>query len=137
MAPWYQVHYCEVESYRREGNRTVIGLEGNSTIDLDWKSNRYSVRVNGVEVAKDGDTFCPIGSDRIAFYSLKDGRLTAALPAGWNVAAVAALALCPDRAEEVALSKAGGKLSVDELAGRPIVVFGDGAAARTKVGVNR
>ena len=137
MVPWFQVHYREVDSYRRDGDRTVIGLAGNSSIDLDWKAKRYTVTVNGVEIAKDGDTFCPVGDDRVAFYSKNGGRLSAPLPAGWNAQAVGALALYSDRAEEVTVSKAGGKLTVDAAAGRPIMVFRDGDAARKKMGVQR
>lgn len=135
MIPWYQVHYRDVESYRREGDRTVIGLAGNSTIDVDWKNNRYTVAVDGVEIAKDGDTFCPVGNDRVAFYSKNGGRLSAPLPAGWDAQGIAALALYPDRAEEVPVSEKAGKLTVDAPAGRPIMVFRDGAAARKKMEV--
>jgi hypothetical protein len=131
--PWYLVHARDVESYRRDGDRTVIGLAGNSRIDIDWKNLRYTVTVNGVEVAKDGDTFCPIGSDRIAFYSKKGGRLSAPLPKDWNAQAIAALALYPDHAEEASISNSGGRLTVEAVAGRPILVFRDGAAARKKL----
>jgi len=135
MVPWYQVHYRAVESYRREGERTVIGLAGNSSIDIDWKNSRYTVTVNGVEVARDGDTFCPIGNDRIAFYSKKGARLSAPLPAAWNGESIAALALFPDHAEEARFTLASGKLAVDAAPGRPIVVFRDGAAARKRMGL--
>jgi hypothetical protein len=137
MVPWYQVHYRDVVSYRREGERTVIGLQGNSSIDIDWKNRKYAVTVNGVEVAKDGNTFCPVGRDRVAFYSKNGGRLSAPLPAGWNAQAIAALALYVDHAEEVTVSKADGKLAVDAAAGRPIVVFRDGASARKKMAIGR
>jgi hypothetical protein len=93
--------------------------------------------VTGAQVAKDGDTFCPVGNDRIAFYSRKGGWLSAPLPAGWNPQAIAALALYPDRAEEVPVSKEGGKLTVDATPGRPILVFRDGAAARKKMGLQK
>ena len=126
-----------MESYRRDGDRTVIGLAGNSSIDIDWKNHRYAVTVNGVEIAKDGDTFCPIGNDRIAFYSKKGGRLSAPLPAGWNAQAIAALALYPDHAEEATVATADGVLAVDAPPGRPILVFRDGAAARTRMGITK
>jgi hypothetical protein len=133
MAPWYQVHYRAVESYRREGDRTVIGLAGNSAIDIDWKALRYAVTVNGAEVARDGDVFCPIGDDRIAFYSRKDATLSAPLPAGWKPDALAALALYTDRAEDAKFSVAGGRITVAVSASRPVMVFRDGAAARTRM----
>ena len=115
----------------------MIGLEGNSTIDIDWKNSRYAVTVNGAEVARDGDTFCPVGSDRIAFYSKTGKRLSAALPKGWDADAIAALALYEDKAEEVAVSKGGGRVTVEVTAGRPVMVFRDGAAARKRMGLGR
>jgi len=137
MVPWYQVHYRDVESYRRDGDRTVIGLSGNSSIDIDWKSSRYAVTLGGVEVARDGDTFCPIGKDRVAFYSKKGARLTAPLPAGWDAKAIAALTLFPDHAEEARFSLTSGMLTVDALPARPIVVFRAGAEARKRMGLER
>jgi hypothetical protein len=133
LVPWYQVHYRDVESFRREGDRTVIGLEGNSRIDIDWSNSRYSVIVNGVEIARDGDTFCPVGSDRIAFYSKTGKRLSAPLPKGWDPGAITALALYADKAEEVSVAKTGGTVTVEAPAGRPVMVFRDGAAARKRM----
>jgi hypothetical protein len=135
LVPWYQVHYRDVESFRRDGDRTVIGLAGNSSIDIDWKTMRYTVTVNGAEVAKDGDTFCPVGNDRIAFYSKTGRKLSAPLPRGWDPAAIAALALYEDKAEEAPMVKSGGRVTVDAPAGRPIVVFREGAAARKRMRV--
>jgi hypothetical protein len=126
MVPWYQVHYREVESYRREGDRTVIGLEGNSKIDIDWKNSLYTVVVAGIEVAKNGDTFCPVGDDRIAFYSKKGGRLSAPLPHGWDRRGIAALELYADHAGNAHVSQTDDRLTVDAPAGRPIIVFRDG-----------
>jgi len=47
------------------------------------------------------------------------------------------LALYPDRAQEVPVSKIGGKLTVDATPARPIIVFRDGDAARTKMSAQR
>jgi hypothetical protein len=123
LLPWRQVHYRNVESFRREGERTPIGLEGNSSIDLDWKFNSYKVIANGVEIASGGDTYCPVRDDRIAFYSKTGKRLTASLPKGWDPAAITARALFADRSEETPLEVRGGKVSVDVPAERPVMVF--------------
>jgi hypothetical protein len=128
MVPWYQVHYRNIESFRREGNRTIIGLEGNSSIDIDWSAKRYTVTVDGIEIAKDGATFCPVGNDRIAFFSKTAGPLSAPLPSAWDRNRIAALALFSDHAEEVPVTVADGKLRVTISAGRPVIVFRDGAA---------
>jgi len=135
MVPWYQVHSRDVESFRREGDRTVIGLAGKAIIDIDWKNLRYTVTLDGVEVARDGDTFCPVGNDRVAFYSKKGGRLTAPLPAGWDAKSIAALALYADHAEEANVGNEGRRLTVDASPGRPVVVFRNGAEARKKFGI--
>ena len=131
MVPWYQVHYREVEWYRRDGDRTIIGLSGNSKIDIDWKEKRYTVVVNGVEVAKDGDTFCPVGKDRIAFYSKQGGRVTATLPSGWNGHDIVALALYPDHAEKAHAEVAAGKVGLELAASRPVIVFRNQSAVPT------
>jgi hypothetical protein len=125
LVPWYQVHYRNIEAFLRDGDRTVISLEGNSKIDLDWKSDQYSVTVNGVEVAKDGDTFCPIGKDRVAFYSRTAKQLSAPLPEGWDANAVVARAMGTDKTEAANVSVVEGKLTVNVQAERPVMVFRD------------
>jgi Endo-alpha-N-acetylgalactosaminidase len=134
LVPWYQVHYRNIESFLRDGDRTVIGLEGNSRIDLDWKSDEYSVTVGGVEVARDGDTFCPIGQDRVAFYARTAKQLSAPLPEGWDANAVVAMTLSADKAAAASVAARDGKLIVNVQAERPVMVFRDAAAARVATG---
>jgi len=81
-------------------------------------------------VARDGDVFCPIGADRIAFYSRKGGTLSAPLPAGWNEKSLVARALYTDHAEEAKFSLSGGKITVNATANRPVMIFRDSAATR-------
>ncbi len=123
LVPWYQVHYRNIESFLRDGDRIVIGLEGNSRIDLDWKSDQYSVTVGGVDVARDGDTFCPIGRDRVAFYSRTAKEMSAPLPEGWDASAVVARALSADAGEAATVVVRDGKLIVKVQAERPVMVF--------------
>jgi hypothetical protein len=125
LVPWYQVHYRNIESFLRDGQRTVIGLEGNSKIDLDWTSDTYSVAVNGVEVARDGDTFCPVGKDRVAFYSRGAKQLSAPLPEGWDANSVVAVTMSTDKKEAASVSVRDGKLVVNVQPERPVMVFRD------------
>jgi hypothetical protein len=129
LVPWYQVHYRSVESYLRDGDRTVIGLDGNSKIDLDWKADSYDVTVAGVQVARDGDTFCPIGHDRVAFYSRTSKQLSAALPPGWDGSAVVALSLFADKAESAAVAVRDGRIVVSVQPERPVMVFRNASVA--------
>jgi hypothetical protein len=130
LVPWYQVHYKNIEAFLRDGDRTVLTLEGNSKIDLDWKSDQYSVTVGGVEVAKDGDTFCPIGQDRVAFYSRSAKTLSAALPDGWDANAVVAVALSTEKTEAATVAARDGKLMVKAEPEHPVMVFRDAAALK-------
>jgi hypothetical protein len=128
IVPWYQIHYKNIETFHRDGDHTVIGLEGNSEIDIDWKENRYSVVVNGAEIARDGDTFCPLGKDRIAFYSKNAAELSAPLPAGWDAKQTSALSLFAQVAVPQPMTVRNGKITVKVPAKRAVVVFRDQAA---------
>jgi hypothetical protein len=130
LVPWYQVHYRNIEAFLREGDRTVISLEGNSRIDVDWRTEQYSVTVNGVDVARDGDTFCPIGKDRVAFYSRTPKELSAPLPEGWDANAVVGRTMSGDKTEAATVAVRDGKLVVKVQAERAVMVFRDAGAAR-------
>ncbi len=130
MLPWFKVHALAIESFRREGEKTTIGFEGTSRIDIDWESKTYSVRVDGVEIARDGNTFCPIDEGRIAFYSLTGGDITTPLPKGWDAAGLAAVALSIDKPEEVKVAVRNGKVAVNAAAQQPVMVYRDAAQAR-------
>jgi len=82
--------------------------------------------VNGVDVARDGDTFCPIGKDRVAFYSGAAKQLSAPLPEGWDANSVVAVTMSGDKKEAASLSVRDGKLIVNVQAERPVMVFRDG-----------
>ncbi len=135
IVPWYQVHYKNVETFRRDGERAIIGLEGNSRIEVNAKENRYSVVVNGVEVARDGDTFCPIGDDRIGFYSKNGGERSAPMPKGWDAAKLSAQALFADRAEPVTIRADNKQIRLTTKARRAILVFRHGPAQTVRLPV--
>lgn len=131
--PWFQLHNRNIESFRRDGDRTVIGLEGNSHIDLDWANKTYSVTLDGAEVARDGSTFCPLDAERIALYSTTAKELAPSLPPGWNPASIATLALSPDKAELLEAKMADSKIRVSVPAQRPVIVYRDGEQAKKRL----
>ncbi|HVO97963.1 MAG TPA: hypothetical protein VMT15_07840 [Bryobacteraceae bacterium] len=128
LVPWYQVHDRNIEAYLRDGDRTVLSLEGNSRIDLDWKTDQYSIAVAGVEIARDGDTVCPIGQDRVAFYSHAAKTFSAPIPDGWDANAVVAMTLFADKPERTPVSTRDGKLTVSVQPERPVMVYRDAQA---------
>lgn len=131
--PWMKVRGLDIESFRREGERTVIGLEGGGVIDLDWQKQTYSVKVGGAEIARDSSTFCPVDDSRIAFYSLQAGRLSAPVPKGWDANKIAAVALSLEKPQGVEVAVEGGRMSVSVAARQPIMVYRDGAEAKQRL----
>lgn len=128
LVPWYQVHGRNIDAYLSDRGRTVLSLEGNSRIDLDWNTDEYSIAVAGEEVARDGDTVCPIGQDRVAFYSHAAKTFRAPVPDGWDPSAVVAMTLFADKSERASVSIREGKLTVSVQPERPVMVYRDAQA---------
>jgi hypothetical protein len=136
MVPWFQLHGRNIESFRREGERTIIGLEGNALIDIDWGAKSYSASVAGAPILADSSTFCPLGEDRVAFYSVTSRELTAALPAGWSPSQIRAVTLSQNGPLEFQPTVETGKIVVTVQARQPVMIYRDDAAkqrSRTKV----
>ena len=130
--PWFKLHNRNIETFRRDGERTIIGLEGNSQLDLDWANKAYSVTLDGAEVARDGSTFCPLDEERIACYSTSDKELTVTLPSGWDTAKVMAIALSTEKAQAVETKVGNGKLKLMVSAQRPVIVYRDAQKAKKR-----
>lgn len=134
MVPWFHLHLLNIEGFERTGNRTVTTLEGSGNhVSIDWEKNSYSVFLEGAEVARDSATFCPLGKDRIAMYSIADGPLTATLPAGWSPQEVGAMTMFSDRKEPTKFELDGRRITVQMQARRP-VILSKGRAASLKEG---
>jgi hypothetical protein len=132
LLPWFHLHSLNIESFDREGDRVRIGLEGNSHIVLDWATKKYSIVLNGVEVARDDSTFCPVDSDKIAFYALEPQRLTAMLPKGWNAEEMVAVALSTDKPIPVDFHVDGNQIRVSVSAQQPIMIYRKKEASRLR-----
>jgi hypothetical protein len=83
----------------------------------------YGVTLNGAAVARTGATFCPLGNDRIAMYSLADGPLEATLPVGWNPDEIAAAILFADRKEPTPFKIDGKRVAVQMRSRRPVMIY--------------
>jgi hypothetical protein len=128
MIPWFQLHARNIESFHRDGERTVIGLEGNATIELDWHSNTYSASIGEAPIASELGTFCPMDENRIAFYSVTPKELTARLPAGWQADELRAAKLSANGPEDVRVSVEGGRIRASVEARQPVIVYRNEAA---------
>ncbi len=125
MVPWFKLHGRNVESFRREGDRTVVELEGNAVADMDWAKQTYTVSIDGSEVARDLATYCPLDDHRIAFYSASARELSAPLPAGWDAGRIAGSALSASGREAVPVTVRDGRVVVAVDAQTPVIVYRD------------
>ncbi len=123
VLPLTQLRRHNVETYQSHGTQRRLGLENNSWIEIDTATDAYTAAVNGVAIASNHATFCPIDDDRVAFYTREARRLTAPLPAGWDVHGVRARALFQDRQENHPLTITSGKIVVDVPARRPVIAY--------------
>ncbi len=127
QVPWFKLHARPMESFRRDGERMVLGFGKGTEVDLDYGAKRYSVKVDGVEIARDFATFAQIDDRRMAFYSREAKDLSAPLPKGWDAAKVKAYALHDDRAPEAVPVKCDGRtLTIAVPAHQPIMVYREG-----------
>jgi hypothetical protein len=133
MLPWFKLHDRNIETFRREGDRTMIGLEGNSMVDLDWGKERYSVTLDGSEIARDLNTTCPLDAGRVAFYSIPGQELSYPMPAGWEPSGAVAIALSLDKSEEVPVKLDGGRITVSTPPRRPVIVYRDAEEGRRRL----
>jgi hypothetical protein len=124
MVPWFRLHLLNIEGFERVQDRTTTTLEGSGNhVDIDWEKKSYSVTLEGAEVARDSSTFCPLGKDRIAMYSITDGPLVATLPPAWNTQDITAKALFADRADPTKFDLNGRRVTVQMQARRPVMIY--------------
>jgi hypothetical protein len=129
IVPWFQLRSRNLESFRTTGDKSVIGLEGDSQVELDWKTKSYKVTIDAVDVASDCSTFCPLDDDRIAFYSTTAANLSAPLPRNWDRGSVVARLLSKDGAEPFQSTASGHTINVSVPARQPVVLYRNSKAA--------
>jgi hypothetical protein len=130
MVPWFRLHLLNIEGFQRVRDRTTTTLEGSGNrVDIDWEKKSYSVTLDGAEVACDSSTFCPLGEDRIAMYSIADGPLVATLPSTWNTQDITAKVLFADHVEPMKFDLAGRRVTVQMQARRPVMIYRGKAAS--------
>jgi hypothetical protein len=130
QVPWFRLHRKPLETFRRDGDRTILGFGPGTGAEIDWKSGSYRVTEDGADIARDQATFCPLGNDRLAFYSRTAQTLSAPLPKGWDANRIVARGLSVDRPPQpAAVSVQEGEVRVRVEARTPVLVYRDQAVA--------
>ena len=76
VLPFSKLHQLAVEGYESTGTVRRLLLERRSQVTVDTSSSQcYAATVEGIEIARDESTCCPIDENRIAFYSRTARRL--------------------------------------------------------------
>ncbi|MFZ0340669.1 MAG: endo-alpha-N-acetylgalactosaminidase family protein [Terracidiphilus sp.] len=130
LIPWMHLHQRELESFERNDEKVKIGLEGNCHIAIDNGAKTYRVSLGGVDVASEDAVFCPMDADRICFYSLKAGDLSAAWPAGWNPADAVAVALSIGKRDPFEFKMLNRSVTVNVAAQQPVILYRNRNMAR-------
>jgi hypothetical protein len=130
MVPWFQLHARNIESFRRDGERTVIGLEGDAVIDVDWADKTYTASLGGAPICSNAGTFCPLDQNRVAFYALDSRELTAQLPSGWQSNEVRAAKLTANGPEEFQIAVEGNRIRARLEARQPVIAYRNDAVRR-------
>lgn len=131
QVPWIHLHQRLLRSFRSEAGRTLLDYGNGTRVELDADGTHYRVTVGGVEIARDGATFCRLDDRRIAFYAREDRELSAPLPSGWQAGSVTAVALSQDGARKpVTATIHNRRITVTVPAGVPIMLYRTAEDAR-------
>jgi hypothetical protein len=119
--PWMLLHRKNILAFEDRGNGAHITLEG-AEIDVSLETGKYSAVVNEVQVASENWIACPLGSDRLVFYSTDVRTLRHPIPAGWdsqNLKVVTATKSAPQHLE---VQPQNGEIVIVVAARSPIIV---------------
>lgn len=124
VLPFSKLHQLAVEGYESTGTVRRLLLERRSQVTVDTSSSQcYAATVEGIEIARDESTCCPIDENRIAFYSRTARRLRYPLPSGWNPSEVTARVLTLQSRETHLADCLNGMIYVDAPARQPVIVY--------------
>jgi hypothetical protein len=119
--PWMLLHRRNIVGFTDTGDVARILAEG-AEIKVSLETGRYSATLNGTTVATESWVSCPLGPDRIVFYSVTPRTLRYPIPDGWNSKALKAVIATKDgsRALDVQIQKT--EIVVNVTARAPVIV---------------
>ncbi len=123
VLPFSKLHRLAVEAYESTSSLRRLTLEKDSKVEMSPRTESYVAALNGVEIAKDDATFCPIDANRVAFYSRTARQLRYPLPNGWRAASVTARSLTLSGRSIYKVQCIEGMIVVDAEAKLPIIVY--------------
>jgi hypothetical protein len=119
--PWMLMHRRNIVAFEDDGDEAHLTIEGGK-IRVSLATGKYSATVNGAEVATESWVACPVGSDRIVFYSTETRTLHCPVPAGWNAASLKAVTVTSHGPQPKKIQATEGQIVVEVSARSPVIV---------------
>jgi hypothetical protein len=126
VLPFSKLHRLAVEDFESAGSVRRLILENSSCVMMDAANESYAAAVNGIEIARDDSTSCPVDANRIAFYSRTPRELRYPLPDGWDASKLKAWQLTLQGRIAHEVHCADGMIVVYVDARQPVTVYADG-----------
>jgi hypothetical protein len=128
--PFSKLHKLEVESYTADGSKRLLKLANQSSIEQGNEKESYAATFDGVEIARDNATFCPIDDDRVAFYSRTAKQLRYPMPKGWDTHNITARSLHLTGKMPIDVATKDGFLVVNAPTKVPVIVYRSASAIK-------
>jgi hypothetical protein len=123
VLPFSKLHRLAVESYETTTSTQRLLLEQNSRVQIETAGAAYTAVFNGIEIAGDDATFCPIDDHRIAFYSRTARQLRYPLPATWKRDEVTARTLTLQGPIACKIQIVANTLIVEASPKQPVILY--------------
>jgi hypothetical protein len=119
--PWMLLHRRNILGFEDRGDESHIKLEG-AEIDVSLETGRYSAKMKGTVVATEDWVACPLGSDRIVFYSTDARTLHYPIPAGWDLQNLKAMTATKSAPQPFKIQSRNGEIVIAVSARTPVIV---------------
>jgi len=119
--PWMLLHRRNIVDFTDDGDVARILTEG-AEIKVSLETGRYSATLNGTPVATESWVSCPLGPDRIVFYSRTNRTLRYPIPDRWNSNALKAFIATKDGSKALDVQVQERDIVVNVAARTPVIV---------------
>lgn len=121
--PWFKIHDLEIETFNRNGSIVDMSLSNNTQVHINYGNNTWFVDYEGKRIWTNYDLTCPIGDDRIAFYSKTGGILRYPVPEGVDVDSLRAKVLYRNRHDRYPFRVDNGEIIVEVKPQVPVILY--------------
>jgi hypothetical protein len=119
--PWMLLHRRNILSFADEEQQARIGVEGGE-IQVSLETGKYTVTLGKTQVAAENWVACPLGTDRVVFYSTEGRTLRHPLPEGWKQEGLKAVTTSKSGSQPAKIAVQNGEIVVEASPRTPVIV---------------